>query len=139
MNHSNTLRSALGDYTDGTRSLASDVKDVLSRPAIGPDGVQKLTISALLGSLMGGADKGDKKKLGELLAVMEPLNYAHRVSRDRILMLNGSRDEVIPKASTEKLYLAFGKPKIHWYNAGHYGAALHLFNIMRRSLKHLRG
>jgi dienelactone hydrolase len=80
----------------------------------------------------------DREKLGVLLAPMEPLNYAHRIGAKRVLMLNGSRDEIIPVAATKALHKALGKPAIHWYKTGHYGAALHIFNIMRRSLKHLR-
>ena len=80
----------------------------------------------------------DKEKLGRLLATMEPLNYAHRIPKDRVLMLNGSRDEIIPPSCTRLLHKALGEPQIHWYNTGHYGAMLHVLNIMRRSLKHLR-
>lgn len=80
----------------------------------------------------------DKVKLGQLLDIMEPLNYAARIQAKRVLMLNGSRDEIIPPDCTKALHKAIGKPEIHWYRTGHYGAALHIFNIMRRALKHMR-
>ena len=80
----------------------------------------------------------DRAKLGRLLDIMEPLNYASRIKAKRVLMLNGSRDEIIPPDCTRALHKALGKPQIHWYKTGHYGAALHVFNIMRRSLKHMR-
>jgi uncharacterized membrane protein YqiK len=67
VNSSRTLRTALSDYTDGSRSMAADVKDVLSRPALDADAIQKLTLSAVLGQMMTGADGGTRKKLGELL------------------------------------------------------------------------
>ena len=67
IDHSHTLRTALAGYLDGERSLPGDLKDILSRPALDADGVQKLTIAAVLGSLMTGADGGNKKKLGALL------------------------------------------------------------------------
>lgn len=80
----------------------------------------------------------DKVKLGKLLDIMEPLNYAARIETKNVLMLNGSRDEIIPPDCTKALHKALGKPEIHWYRTGHYGAALHVLNIMRRALRHMR-
>jgi hypothetical protein len=67
VDQSHTIRTALSDYFEGERSVAGDLKDVLSRPALGPDGIQKLTVSALLGSLMADSSGAKKKKLGQLL------------------------------------------------------------------------
>lgn len=81
--------------------------------------------------------KVDRKTLRSWLDGCEPCHYAHRVETRRILMLNAWNDEIIPRRSTLALHKAFGEPKIHWYQTGHYGAALHIFNILRRSKTHL--
>ena len=67
VDHSETLKKLLGEYLDGKKSLPADIKDVLSRPAVSADGVQKLTVSALLGDLMLSSDGAVKRKLGALL------------------------------------------------------------------------
>ena len=64
---SETLKKLLGEYLDGKRSLPADAHDVLSRPALSADGVQKLTVSALLGDLMLSTDGAVKKKIATLI------------------------------------------------------------------------
>jgi hypothetical protein len=46
---------------------------VLSNPSVSADGVQKLTVSALLGDLMLSSDGTVKRKLGALLAKAKEL------------------------------------------------------------------
>ena len=65
---SDVLQKVLQPYLDGERSLPNDLKDVLSRPAIDADTVQKLSVSAFLGTLMKDADGDTKGKLMALLA-----------------------------------------------------------------------
>ncbi|MEZ4426845.1 MAG: hypothetical protein R3A51_04030 [Nannocystaceae bacterium] len=65
--NSETLQTAMSGYLDGSRDLPEDLKQVLSRPAISADGVQKLTVSALLGKFMAGADDEDREKLAKLI------------------------------------------------------------------------
>lgn len=73
VNHSETLQKLIGEYLDGKKSLPGDIKDVLTNPSLSPDGVQKLTVSALLGDLMLSADGTVKRKLGALLAKAKEL------------------------------------------------------------------
>lgn len=73
VNHSETLQKLIGEYLDGKKSLPGDIKDVLSNPSLSADGVQKLTVSALLGDLMLSADGTVKRKLGALLAKAKEL------------------------------------------------------------------
>ena len=63
----------LGEYFDGSKSLPEDLKAVLSRPAVSADGVQKLTVSALLGDLMLSSDGAVKRKLQALLQKAQEL------------------------------------------------------------------
>ena len=73
VDHSETLKKLLGEYLDGKKSLPADIKDVLSRPAVSADGVQKLTVSALLGDLMLSSDGAVKRKLQSLLQKAQEL------------------------------------------------------------------
>lgn len=71
----------------------------------------------------------------DFLAIMreiDPVTYADRARGKRILMLNAKTDEIIPKACTESLWEAFGKPEIHWYDGGHYSVAWHLLDALDR-------
>ena len=53
----------------------------------------------------------------------------------KILMLNASHDEVIPKVCTEALWHAFGEPEIVWLDAGHYSAMRFIFDGLTRVTK----
>ncbi len=63
---SSSLQAALGDYTSGSRSLAQDVKDILSNPSVSSGTVANLSLSALLAQLASGSDEGAKRKLKSL-------------------------------------------------------------------------
>jgi dienelactone hydrolase len=77
-------------------------------------------------------DFGDKEALLKKLAVIDPVTYASRAKGKRILMLNASRDEVIPKDCTLALWKAFGEPEISWYSGGHYSVIFHLPRALER-------
>ncbi len=68
IDQSETLKAVLGDYLNGNKDLASDVKDVLSRPALSSETAKNLTISAVLGKLMAGADDDARDKIAKLVA-----------------------------------------------------------------------
>jgi len=75
---------------------------------------------------------GDKEALIKTLAVIDPVTYASRAKGKRILMLNATRDEVIPKACTLALWKGFGEPEIMWYSGGHYSVIFHLPRALER-------
>lgn len=69
------------------------------------------------------------KSQQEFLAILsdiDPVKYGARVKGKRLLMLNATDDEVIPKACTVSLWQSFGQPPIVWYNGGHYSVIWHL-------------
>jgi len=78
------------------------------------------------------AQGGTKEEYIELLAQVDPVTHAGLVRERRILMLNASHDEVIPKSCTESLWKAFGQPEIVWYDAGHYSAMRYVFDGLHR-------
>jgi dienelactone hydrolase len=77
---------------------------------------------------------GSKQSLFEILKTVDPVTYAQPTPGRKILMLNASRDEVIPRACTESLWRAFGEPEIVWWDAGHYSAVRYIFEGMARTV-----
>ena len=68
----------------------------------------------------------------DLLSAVDPVTYADRLKDRKVLMLNASNDEIIPRQCTESLWKAAGKPKIVWYDSGHVTAALHILDAMQQ-------
>lgn len=66
MDASATARGALGEYQEG-RSLADDLTQILSRPALNAEGLKDLSLVALIKKLMSGASADDAMKLRALL------------------------------------------------------------------------
>jgi hypothetical protein len=75
---------------------------------------------------------GNKEEFYQMLKQIDPVTYGDRVRGRKILMLNASNDEVIPKACTESLWHAFGEPEIVWFDAGHYSAIRFIFDALAR-------
>jgi len=75
---------------------------------------------------------GTKEEFLAAMREIDPTRYGANAKGKRILMLNASDDEVIPRACTESLWHAFGEPDIHWYEGGHYSVARHIGNAMAR-------
>jgi dienelactone hydrolase len=73
-----------------------------------------------------------REEFVEILSVVDPVTYGAAARGKRILMLNATDDEVIPKVCTEALWTAFGQPEIQWYSGGHFSVAWHLFGALWR-------
>ncbi|MBI2372776.1 MAG: hypothetical protein HYV07_02125 [Deltaproteobacteria bacterium] len=67
LDSSDALAAAFRDYASGKESLSADLKQILSRPALGPGDLKDLTVSAVLGQLAVGADGPMKNKLRALI------------------------------------------------------------------------
>jgi dienelactone hydrolase len=85
------------------------------------------------------AGGGTKESLAELIKVVDPVTYAKKVPGRKVLMLNASHDEVIPKVCTESLWKAFGEPEIYWWDAGHYSALRFIFDGIARTCRFFDG
>ena len=70
---SSTVTAVADDYVNGDRSLAGDIKDVLSRPAISAGDIKDLSIAGLLASLASKADGAEKQKLLGLIEAAKGL------------------------------------------------------------------
>lgn len=75
---------------------------------------------------------GSRDAFFALMKEVDPVTYAASMRGRRILMLNATDDEVIPRACTESLWKAFGEPEIVWYSGGHYSVGRHIFDAMVR-------
>ncbi|MEX0710786.1 MAG: alpha/beta hydrolase family protein [Pirellulales bacterium] len=82
---------------------------------------------------------GTREEFFELLKPIDPVTYGENVRGRRILMLNASHDEIIPRACTESLWRAFGQPEIVWMDAGHYSAMRFIFDGLSRVTKFFNG
>ncbi len=78
---------------------------------------------------------GSKEQFLDLIKQIDPVTYGDRVRGRKILMLNASHDEVIPKVCTESLWHAFGEPEIVWMEAVHYSAMRFIFDALSRVTK----
>ncbi|HEY8503371.1 MAG TPA: prolyl oligopeptidase family serine peptidase [Gemmataceae bacterium] len=81
---------------------------------------------------------GSKERLAELIAPVDPLTYADRLARRRLLMIAARRDEIVPPSAAEALWKAAGRQKIVWFDTTHYGAVLYLLPAMGYVLEHFR-
>lgn len=79
----------------------------------------------------------DYDALRTQLSSVEPLNLLRGQYGDRVLMINGRYDLVIPREDALALRRALGEGPILWLNTGHYGPALvrpALFSLVGRFL-----
>ncbi len=51
--------------------------------------------------------------------LIDPMTYAHRLKKRRVLMINARWDEVIPREATIDLWKEMGQPEISWYPTTH--------------------
>ncbi|MBX7103679.1 MAG: alpha/beta hydrolase family protein [Gemmataceae bacterium] len=74
---------------------------------------------------------GKKERVKELIAPADPLTLADRLKGRDVLMLNASRDEIVPPSATTALWEAAGRPKIRWFDTTHYGAIIFFPTMLR--------
>ena len=72
-------------------------------------------------------------ELTDLMKTIDPCSYGECLRGRKILMINARYDEVIPRACTDKLWEAFGRPPIEWYNSGHYTAMLYVLDALDKT------
>jgi dienelactone hydrolase len=65
----------------------------------------------------------------------DPLTYADRLRKKKIIMMAGNVDDVISPASARALWEAAGRPPITWYDCGHYSAVGYALPAIRRTVE----
>ena len=68
-------------------------------------------------------------------ALVDPLTWAPRLRKDRVLMIRAVWDQVIPPPATHALWDALGQPEIHAYPSGHYSFGVFLPHAVDRALE----
>jgi dienelactone hydrolase len=81
---------------------------------------------------------GSKEKVARLLAPVDPLTCAANLKQHRVLMLAARRDEIVPPKMAEALWNAAGRPKIVWYDCGHYTALMYLADGLDHIMEHFK-
>jgi dienelactone hydrolase len=65
----------------------------------------------------------------------DPLTYADRLRKKKVIMMAGNVDDVVPPASAQVLWEAAGRPPITWYDCGHYSAVGYLLPAIRKTVE----
>lgn len=79
------------------------------------------------------AKGGTREEFIEILQPVDPTRYGENVRGRRVLLMNATHDEVVPKECTEALWNSFGQPELVWFRGGHYSVAWHLLTAMDRT------
>lgn len=79
-----------------------------------------------------------KASMKKYIAPIDPITCAANLKERKLLILAASKDEVVPPSMARMLWEASGRQTIHWYDAGHYTAALHVADALERILIHFK-
>ena len=78
-----------------------------------------------------------KADLVALTEPLDPLTYAEGLKGKHVLMMAGRVDEVVPASAATALWEAAGRPRIVWFECGHYSAAGFLLPAIREAVDFL--
>ena len=67
----------------------------------------------------------------------DPLYHTDFNRPRRVLMIQGARDEIIPRRASTELWEALGRPPIQWLDIGHYGLFLGVNSAQKATLTYL--
>lgn len=60
------------------------------------------------------------QELGEIWQIINPGILPCKMAKDKLLMINGKYDQIIPAVYTRQLWEHLGRPEIRWYPCAHY-------------------
>lgn len=70
-------------------------------------------------------------QIRQVTATIDPVNFVGHIAPRPLLMVNGDKDEIIPRACAEALHAAAGEPKqVIWYQGGHVNVPLDVINTV---------
>jgi hypothetical protein len=75
---------------------------------------------------------GLKKTASKMCFLCDPVAFAHKISPEKVLMINSRFDFYFNKKSTCQLWEELGRPKIYWLNALHSSKILNNGNIIAK-------
>ncbi|NOZ20605.1 MAG: alpha/beta hydrolase family protein [Planctomycetes bacterium] len=76
------------------------------------------------------------ESLADRLQDVDPLTYAGNIDRRGALMINATKDAVVPPRCTIALWEKMGRPQILWYNANHYTMIMRIFDVLVKISDH---
>ena len=80
----------------------------------------------------------DSTAIGDAeLREADPLYVADKNRPRRVLMIQGARDEIIPRKASTELWEALGRPPIQWLDIGHYGLFLGVESAEKATYQYL--
>ena len=77
-------------------------------------------------------------ELKKILDPVEPLNFAERLQNSKVLMVNGSKDEIVPNSCAEK-FAEKAHCQVQWFNTDHYGMIKYLWPTLQKVTGHFSG
>lgn len=80
---------------------------------------------------------GNKQKVKDLIAPVDPITCAANLKERNLLIIAGERDEIVPPSAARALWKASGEQKIVWFDCTHYTAALYYAPAMKHIFEHL--
>ncbi|HQR05457.1 MAG TPA: alpha/beta hydrolase family protein [Gemmatales bacterium] len=81
---------------------------------------------------------GTKEKLEQMIAIADPITRAENLKDREVIMFAAKNDEIVPPTMCNRMWEALGKPKIIWYEAGHYTAILFITNALQHTIDHFK-
>lgn len=81
---------------------------------------------------------GTKEKLKQIAAIADPITRAENLKDREVIMFAARNDEIVPPAMCNRMWEALGKPRIIWYEAGHYTAILFITNALQHTIEHFK-
>ena len=103
---------------------------------VAPQGYVKKRLREQIMTSQGLTLEAFKREAIKSLTPVDPLQYAGRLDPNRIFMVNGRFDHVIPYENAKELWEALGQPTWLVLPAGHYSASFFLSYIRHRVKKH---
>ncbi len=73
-----------------------------------------------------------------LVRIIDPAAHARPALADRVLLVVGSEDPVVPRESAEALARAWGGARTLWYPGGHYEVIRHAGTVLQEVGEHFR-
>jgi dipeptidyl aminopeptidase/acylaminoacyl peptidase len=108
----------------------------LSEIMASPQGYVKRRVREKIMTQNGMTPEEFQKAAAETLKPVDPLTFAGRLEPERIFMVNGRFDDVIPYKNAKELWNALGQPDWLVIPTGHYTASFFMPYIRHRISEH---
>ncbi len=76
----------------------------------------------------------DRSKIARAWKIISPGAFRPKVPKERIILIAGRYDRIMLPASVRRLWNAWGRPRLHWLDRGHYGLLATNHGLMARAI-----